>query len=356
MSQRVEINYGHIAATCESICDRADSAIVELDRVLKDIDNNSKTIRNNSSIDFEKQIINEKDRIVNLLAKLRLEAKDVSKQENISVESNDYRNKSSKRIINLANDLNDKVNILLSNKIIEYKELLNTLLIDRINNGGISNKEEIIEFIESIEDESLSRFTYMAYLKNPNMSKEELLEVGKALMEETYKSAYEKKVDEIKADLQQHKIDKDIIKDVISSKSSNTKTDLLKIQQAASKEIIDESVRKKSLSIIKKAITKRGFIVENKNIKIDRTKNEVTLVALRASGEKATFKVYLDGKFIYDFHGYEGQACQKDITPFLNDLEEVYGMHIISSNELWSNPDKISTMKYQAMNTNKNKG
>ena len=64
---------------------------------------------------------------------------------------------------------------------------------------------------------------------------------------------------------------------------------------------------------------------------------------------------FLDGKFIYHFHGYEGQACQKDIEPFMQDLEEVYGIHVTKQTEIWSNPDKNSTMKYQAINTNKNR-
>ena len=47
------------------------------------------------------------------------------------------------------------------------------------------------------------------------------------------------------------------------------------------------------------------------------------MVAMKASGERADFKIYMDGKFIYDFHhGYKGQACQKDIEPFMKDLEE----------------------------------
>lgn len=39
----------------------------------------------------------------------------------------------------------------------------------------------------------------------------------------------------------------------------------------------------------------------------------------------------------------------------MKDLEEVYGVHVTKQTEIWSNPDKISTMKYQAINTNKNK-
>ena len=46
---------------------------------------------------------------------------------------------------------------------------------------------------------------------------------------------------------------------------------------------------------------------------------------------------------------------EKDIEPFMTALEEVYGIHVTERQEIWANPDKISTMKYQAMNTNKNK-
>jgi hypothetical protein len=90
-------------------------------------------------------------------------------------------------------------------------------------------------------------------------------------------------------------------------------------------------------------------------VTINRESNEVVMVPLKASGEKAEFRVFLDGRFIYDFRGYEGQACQKDIEPFMKDLEEVYGVHVTKSQEIWSNPDKISTMKYQTFNTNKNR-
>lgn len=40
------------------------------------------------------------------------------------------------------------------------------------------------------------------------------------------------------------------------------------------------------------AITARGFIVDKKNIKIKRDTNEVILVGLKASGEKAEFRVF----------------------------------------------------------------
>lgn len=68
------------------------------------------------------------------------------------------------------------------------------------------------------------------------------------------------------------------------------------IRTAASDEIVGEKVRQKSLKIIMQAIQARGFVVDRKNIKIKRDTNEVILVALKASGEKAEFRVFLDGK------------------------------------------------------------
>ena len=37
------------------------------------------------------------------------------------------------------------------------------------------------------------------------------------------------------------------------------------------------------------------------------------------------------------------------------DLEKIYGIKVTKTETLWSNPDKISTMKYQTYNTNKDK-
>ena len=169
-------------------------------------------------------------------------------------------------------------------------------------------------------------------------------------MNESVELRYEKEAELIRAELAAAKVPAETVEKIVG-----TGKPLAEIREAATTEIVGEKVRQKSMKLIMKAITERGFIVDKKNIKINRETNEVTMVALKASGERATFKIFLDGKFIYDFRGYEGQACQKDIEPFMTALEEVYGIHVTERQEIWSNPDKISTMKYQAMNTNKNK-
>jgi hypothetical protein len=191
---------------------------------------------------------------------------------------------------------------------------------------------------------------YIAFVRDSSLSGTALLEAGKALMNESVEARYEKEAELIRAELAAAKVPTETVEKIVG-----TGKPLTEIREAATTEIVGEKVRQKSMKLIMKAIAERGFIVDKKNIKINRETNEVTMVALKASGERATFKIFLDGKFIYDFRGYEGQACQKDIEPFMTALEEVYGIHVTERQEIWSNPDKISTMKYQAMNTNKNK-
>lgn len=190
----------------------------------------------------------------------------------------------------------------------------------------------------------------MAFVRDSSLSGNALLEAGKALMSESVEARYEKEAELIRVELAAAKVPTETIEKIVEEGKP-----IANIREAATTEIVGEKVRQKSLKIIMQAIKARGFVVDKNNIKIKRDTNEVIMVAQKASGEKAEFRVFLDGKFIYDFRGYEGQACQKDIGPFMKDLEEVYGVHVTKQTEIWSNPDKISTMKYQSINTNKNK-
>lgn len=120
--------------------------------------------------------------------------------------------------------------------------------------------------------------------------------------------------------------------------------------------IADEKIRKETLKVIIKSIKDRGFVVDTKkNLKIDRQRNVVKLVAVKPDGKTAEFEISLNGKFMYRFEGYEGQACNKDINPFIEDLKNVYDINILHEEVQWSNPDKIQAQKYQYMNTNKGK-
>lgn len=358
MSHTVQIDYQQIAVQCHSICEVAESQIKELDKMLNELEASASTLLNEQTALLRNQIEKEKLTLLNEIKNILNKADIDAKKGIVAVDS--YR-VSNTTTVKLANDLGAKVNTLASSKLVEMRALIDSILSQNINDMqqrfreqasgtvGLSHSTESI--LNSITDDILKQFTYIAYLNNPTLTGEALLSAGKSLMSESIEARYEKETERIKSELLASKIPTDTAEKIVSGGKS-----LSEIRELATTEIVGEKVRQKSIKIIVSAIKERGFIVDKKNIRIDRQSNEVTIVALKASGEKATFKVFLDGKFIYDFRGYEGQACQKDIEPFMQALEEVYGMHIVSKQEIWSNPDKISTMKYQVMNSNKNKG
>lgn len=371
MSQQVQIDYKHIACQCNTVCEMAEQRLKELDDMLSKVESTATRLLNNQSENLKKAIYNEKEALVKQIQDVRNKANEDAKMGVIRINNHDQRYAHRNDTINAATRLEEMVNNLSSRKLIEFQSLLDNLLKESSNDGyrkliEKSMKEVTIDdrtqsVLNSIEDEMLKQFTYLAYIKDNTLMGEALINAGKTLMKEALNNTFESKLadeeERIKKELEAARVDKDIIKEVTSKKGATAQETIAQMQAAATREVIGETVRQQSLKAIMKAVSDRGFIVDKKNIKINRATNEVHMVAMKASGERADFKIYMDGKFIYDFHhGYQGQACQKDIEPFMKDLEDVYGIHVTKSQEIWSNPDKISTMKYQAMNTNKNKG
>jgi hypothetical protein len=360
LSHAVQINYEQIAVQCHSICEVAENQVAELDRTLTDLEGSSSRLLNDQTEALRKQIEKEKNELLKQI-KAVLERADEDAKKGIVTGDSDRLNVGQTRaVITTAEQLRTRVNELATGRLAEMRALLDSLLseslaanqarmIDRAN-GVVRLDEATKAFLDTIDDEILRQFVYIAFVRDSSLSGAPLLEAGKALMNETVESRYEKEAELIRAELAAAKVPTETVEKIVG-----TGKPLTEIREAATTEIVGEKVRQKSMKLIMKAIAERGFIVDKKNIKINRETNEVTMVALKASGERATFKIFLDGKFIYDFRGYEGQACQKDIEPFMTALEEVYGIHVTERQEIWSNPDKISTMKYQAMNTNKNK-
>ena len=343
MSHTVQINYEQIAVQCHSICEVAENQVAELDKMLADLEGSSSRLLNDQTEALRKQIEREKRELIKSIEAVKTQA-----------------DKKTLTTTAGAQALQRQANKLATGRLAEMRALLDSLLsesiaanqakmIDRAN-GVIRLDEATKKFLDTIEDEVLRQFVYIAFVRDSSLSGTALLEAGKALMNESVEARYEKEAEIIRAELAAAKVPAETVEKIVG-----TGKPIAEIREAATTEIVGEKIRQKSMKLIVKAITERGFIVDKKNIKINRETNEVTMVALKASGERATFKIFLDGKFIYDFRGYEGQACQKDIEPFMTALEEVYGIHVTERQEIWSNPDKISTMKYQAMNTNKNK-
>lgn len=359
MSHQTQIDYQHIATQCKSVCELAENQLAEMDEMLAQLERTSSSLLSEQTKVLSENIKAERDRLLQKLQETRKVA------DGYAAQGRGYDGKVYAKTINAAEALKREVDILASSKLVEFKGLLETLLKSSIEDsyrqmikkgkGVVTVTAAMQNVFDGIADGTLKQFTYLAYLQDPTLSGDKLVEAGKRLSGETYESRYEREVEKIRAELEAAKVEKDEIEKITATKGASKRETLTAMREAASQEIVDEKVRRQALKVITQAIQTRGFIVDKKNIKIKRDTNEVIMVALKASGEKAEFRIFLDGKFIYHFHGYEGQACQKDIEPFMHDLEEVYGIHVTNQTDIWSNPDKIATMKYQAINTNKNR-
>ena len=370
MSHQVEIDYQGIAIQCQSICEVAETRLKEFDEMLNKIKASSTSLIKKPVAELAQAIEREKQALIAQIDEVKKQSEEVRKRGTVEVDSDREEYKHRNDIIDSAAELQRTIDSISSERIIEFQSLLTTLLGEDLNdtyrkmrernNGVISIDEATQEVLDGIDNATLKQFTYLAYLQDNTLTGDNLISAGKSLMDKTVNSTFESRYAEeaakIRAELEASRIDRETVDKVMNGAGESARERLASVRQAATQEIIGEKVRQKSLKIIMTAIQQRGFIVDKKNIKIKRETNEVIMVALKASGEKAEFRVFLDGKFIYDFRGYEGQACQKDIAPFMHDLEEVYGIKVTKQTEIWSNPDKISTMKYQAINTNKNKG
>ena len=360
MSHQVQIDYQAIAVQCNCVCEVAEKQLKELDEMIAKLESTSTQLLNDETERLKKQIQKERDELLEKIENVRERANEKALKGKCSVDSDSIEYRQREEAINAARSLQNTVNILASEKIIAFDETLRTLLGNKLqedyrkllerSNGVVTISEQIQSLLDSISDVTLRQFVYLAYIKDNSLSGEALISAGKKLMGKTYESRVEEERAKIRAELESARVEKTVIEKVVDGGKT-----ISEMRENATTEIVGEKVRQKSLKIIMDAIKQRGFIVDKKNIKINRESNEVVMVALKASGEKAEFRVFLDGRFIYDFRGYEGQACQKDIEPFMKDLEEVYGIHVTKSQEIWSNPDKISTMKYQTFNTNKNR-
>ena len=354
MSQQVQVDYEQIAIQCNSVCEVAETRLKELDELLRQAEEASSKLMTTEAKSLAESIKTERQALEEKIKAVRKKADEEAQMGIVGMNNHDQRYAHREDAIRGANELQAKADDLASGRIIQFRELLTEILGAKIAESRrklAANADGIV----TVSEEVLRQFVYIAHLKDGSLSGEQLIAEGKHLMSGTYESRLEGEKARIRAELEAARLDGETIEKVMAGSQGTPQEQVYTIRSAATAEIVGEKVRKKSLKIIMQAIEARGFIVDKRNIRIQRETNEVVLVALKASGEKAEFRVFLDGRFIYDFHGYQGQACQKDIEPFLRDLEEVYGVRITAAQEIWSNPDKNATMKYQTFNTNKNK-
>lgn len=206
--------------------------------------------------------------------------------------------------------------------------------------------------IDEINDPIMRQFASIALHSNPSLSGKDLIEMAKQMKinAERQVQAEELQIARAQAEtvMRKSQMDEQQIANALSVEGTEEEQ-INKLNEIADNVLVDENIRKKSVAIILKAIQARNFVVIGKPV-MHKSENYVEITAKKVTGEMAIFKVYLDGRFIYDFNHYEGQACQKDITPFMDDLERVYGMNIDEVKDIYGNPDKLNTKKINTMN------
>ncbi len=113
--------------------------------------------------------------------------------------------------------------------------------------------------------------------------------------------------------------------------------------EKSGQESFDESVRKEVVKGLLTTLTSMGFAVEPPRLQAkDNTAGVVTLSGRMPSGKKAKFEVNLDGRMNFDFDGYEGRACGKDLEKINHTLQEQFAVKLSGSQITWKNPDKIA--------------
>ena len=249
---------------------------------------------------------------------------------------------------------NEPVDIIKQQETISRLEkLMQPQKPDNTNSGCSGDGIDYI--LASIDNATLRQFTYMAHVLNPSLGKDELIREGRRLhdakMEEERQKLLAEEQRTQRKEMEAAKMPQEDITRALETTGSAAEQ-LEQLYQQTSDAIIKENKRKESLKIILKAIKSQGFIV-NPSEDIVRQGDQVVLRAHKAGGQVAKFTVNLSGKFIYDFGGYDGQACQNDIEPFLKDLEEVYGVNLVNRHEIWKNPDRLQNNKMQAVNAKK---
>lgn len=316
-------------------------------------------------VEYEEYLLKSKNKLqkqIDFLVKKVLEYKDLKKQRiDSNAELVKKWNELNRVLAIEGNKLEQMVAELTGAKLSVIEQMVSENLFDKIDehskknqdkiNGVVRFDKRLVEQINSIDDISLKELAYQQMVAGENNFN--------AIMQKA-KNEYDillgksNFVQDVKEELKEAGVSNEEIEEIVSKPITLETAN--QISESVNTAISDEKNRKETLKVIIKAIRDRGFIVDNKNnLKIDKKSNIVKLVAKKADGKTAEFEIQLNGKFMYHFDGYVGQACQKDITPFMDDLKNIYDINILHEEYIWSNPDKVQTKKYHYQSTNKNK-
>ncbi len=357
MSHRVTVSLDGVAAECQGICDRASDSLHQIDDVIADISKNATRFKTADTEGYIAMLKESKAAILRELTEFERYLDEVKHQ------TGTFRDQ--QEIMDRARELNRTVLDLTGPKLDILPEMINEQLFSNMEKYQEELKNAVrekrfslaggdMERLSGIQDIGLRECVYREIMTGRHASFDAALaEARKAYREKTDR-LLEKNRDRIlgrmKADLEKHHLDTAAVDSIMAGKAPLDEKTVSDISRDVDKSIRGEMMRKKAIGMIVGAIRKRGFLFDPKQcIKLDRASNIVRIAVKRPDGRQVTFEVYLDGRFMYHFEGYEGMACTKDENPFLETLEKVYGMKIASRHIDWENPDRLQNRKMQAM-------
>jgi len=125
--------------------------------------------------------------------------------------------------------------------------------------------------------------------------------------------------------------------------------------ETASRKDFDETVRKEVVNGLLTTLGKMGFVVQSPYLDGDeQASRTVRLLGKLPSGKKAAFNVHLDGRMDFDFDGYEGRACAKELEKIDEMLNQQFAIELGENKLTWKNPDKIAKGAMQLPDSNRN--
>ena len=113
--------------------------------------------------------------------------------------------------------------------------------------------------------------------------------------------------------------------------------------KTASRKDFDETVRKEVVNGLLTTLGKMGFVVQPPYLDGDKQDSQtVRLMGKLPSGKQAAFNVHLDGRMDFDFDGYEGRACGKELEKIDEMLNQQFAIELSENKLTWKNPDRIA--------------
>ncbi|WP_338969451.1 hypothetical protein [Spiroplasma endosymbiont of Labia minor] len=207
------------------------------------------------------------------------------------------------------------------------------LILKKYNDISLNNFKNIFEKI-ILEFKNLNQKNIAQLFFDQNMSKlinmntnEIMYELNEFIKNQEAKDSAENIVKELVNNYKDDSDSVNLIKNealtfVKKISSDNFSMSYKEFIKETEKKITDEEIRKDIVRKIIISIRNLGFNVERENVLKSQDGNNIIIRGEKITGETATFKVNLDGSYIYDFDGYEEHEHDKDSDAFIQKLRD----------------------------------